>query len=366
MGLDQGYGVLRARAIAAKMELDKDTPHYQVHANDGNLSYRLAINVRSSLKPFDLLYLIDDNFQHPITDQLEKLDFGFTEIEESARKAGGITLDYIRANLFQVKDMKPLPFNVPGENNDLNELIDSYIQRAIETKAVVYAFGESWGVRKLENKPDKIFGFQPGRGVHNLHMNQGNSGKFAQENGVYQDGGLLIHFPSAICASLRDAPRTQQRFAIASQKRWVAAFFAFQSQSFHTDDRTGDPIDKKVGTEPIDPTTPVIKARVKIAAALVNPLGEDPGKESATLINTSPEKVDLSGWALTDKLKQKQSLAGISIEPGALVIVPLNKEKIQLSNNGGIITLLDQEGIKVDGVSYTKEDAKVQGWTVMF
>ncbi len=351
MGLDQGYGVLKAQAIAGKMELDKDTPHYQVHANDGNLSYRLAINVRSSLKPFDLLYLIEDNFQHPITDQLDKLDFGFTEIQESDRKAGGITLDYIRANLFKVQNMKPLPFNVPGENNDLNELIDSYIQRAIETKAVVYAFGESWGVKKLENKPDKVFGFQPGRGVHNLHMNQGNSGKFAQENGVYQDGALLIHFPSAI----------------ASQKRWVAAFFAFQSQSFHTDDRTGNPIQKRVGTEPIeDTTTPVIQAQVKIIAALVNPPGEDPGKESVTLINTSPEKVDLSGWALTDKLKQKQSLAGISIEPGASIIVPLSKEKIQLSNNGGIITLLDQEGIKVDGVSYTKEDVKAQGWTIVF
>ncbi|MBW4568388.1 MAG: DUF2278 family protein [Tolypothrix carrinoi HA7290-LM1] len=350
MNLDQGYGVLKCQAIAGKIELGTDTPHYQVHVNDGKFSYRLAVNVRSSQKPFDLLYLVENSFEHYITDKLKKLDFGFTKIAETDRKAGGIALDYIRANLFKVTNMKPLPFNLPGENNDLNELIDSYIQRAIETKAVIYAFGEPWGVEKKEDKPDKIFGFEPGRGIHNIHMNQGNSGSFAKENGVYQDGALLIHFPSAI----------------ASQEYWVGAFFAFQSQSFHTDDSTGNPINKKVGTEPPDPSVPAVKARVKIVAALVNPLGEDSGKESVTLINSSPEQIDLSGWTLTNKLKQKQLLDQLKIAPSASVTVPLNKEKIQLSNDGGIITILNQEGIKVDGVSYTKEDAKDQGWTIVF
>jgi uncharacterized protein YukJ len=350
MNLSEGYGVLKCHAIAGKMELGKDTPHYQVHVNDRKFSYRLAVNVRSSQKPFDLLYLVEDNFEHYITDKLNKLDFGFTKITETDRKAGGIALDYIRANLFKVTNMKPLPFNLPGENNDLNELIDSYIQRAIETKAAVYVFGEPWGVEKPEPKPDKIFGFEPGRGIHNIHMNQGNSGTFAQENGVYQDGALLIHFPSAI----------------ASQEYWVAAFFAFQSQSFHTDDITGNPIDKKVGTEPPDPNAPAVKARVKIVAALVNPPGDDSGKESVTLINSSPEKIDFNGWTLSNKLKQKQPLDGLKIDANAFVTVPLNKEKIQLSNDGGIITILNQEGIKVDGVSYTKEDAKDQGWTIVF
>ncbi len=347
MNLDKGYGVLKCQAIAGKIELGKDTPHYQVHVKDDKFSYRLAVNVRSSQKPFDLLYIVENSFEHYITDKLNKLDFGFTEIAETDRKAGGIALDYIRSNLFKVSDMKPLPFNLPGENNDLNELIDSYIKRAIETKAVIYVFGEPWGA---EDKPDKIFGFEPGRGVHNIHMNQGNGGTFAKENGVYQDGGLLIHFPSAI----------------ASQDSWVGAFFAFQSQSFHTDDNTGNPIDKKVGSEPPDPTTPAVKAQVKIVAALVNPLGDDAGKESVTLINSSPEEIDFNGWTLTNKLKQKQPLDGLKIQPSASLTVPLDKQQIQLSNDGGIITILNQEGIKVDGVSYTKEDAKDQGWTVVF
>jgi len=37
----------------------------------------------------------------------------------------------------------------------------------------------------------------------------------------------------------------------------------------------------------------------------------------------------------------------------------------QLGNNGGIITLLNPNGIKYHGVSYTKEQAR-SGWTVLF
>ncbi len=350
MNLSEGYGVLKCHVIAGRKELDDNTPHYQVHVNDGKFDYRLAINVRSSIQPHDLLYFIDDDFQYYITDELEKLDLGWEEIKVPERKPGGICFDYIRGNLFKVEQMKPLPYNVPGENNDLNELIDGYIQRAIETKATIYVFGEPWGIDKVEKKPDKIFGFQPGRGIHNIHMNQGSSGRFGKENGVYQDGALLIHYPSAP----------------GSQDHWVAAFFAFQSQSFHTDDRTGDPIDKRVGNEPQEPGVPKIKVPMRIIAALVNPPGDDRTKESVTLINSSPKAIDLTGWSLADKLKHKQSLDGLVVEAGAAVKVDLSGETIQLSNKGGIISLLDAEGTKVDGVDYTKKDATEEGWTLVF
>ncbi|MCP6757942.1 MAG: DUF2278 family protein [Fischerella sp. CENA71] len=344
MGL-KDYGVLKCHAIAGIMELDDDSPHYQVHVNDGNFDYRIAINVRSVQKPYDLLYLIDNNFEHYITQKLKTLNFGFNKIEVSQRQAGGIALDYIRGNLFKVNEMKALPYSVPGENNDLNEFIDLYIQRAIATKAEIYVFGEPWGP---EEKADKIFHFKPGRGVHDIHMNQGSSGKFQKDNGIYQDGGLLIHYKSA------------------PQDYWVAAFFAFQSQSFHTDDNTGNPIDKNVGSEPKIPDTPAVNPQVRIIAALLNPSGEDVGKESITLINSSPNKVDLTGWAIVNQIKQKASLEGFNIEPGAVVRVPLSGKDVQLSNQGGTLSLLNQEGIKVDGVSYTKKDTQQEGWTALF
>ena len=342
MPLGKPYGVLKCRAVERQLEEEKSSPHFQVHVKDKQQDYRLAINVRSAQAPFDLLYFLDDNFQHPITNGLDKLDLGFHQLPN---KPGDLALDYIRGNLFDITQMKPLPFNVPGRDNDLNDLIDLYIQRAIASSdAVLYAFGESWGP---EDKEDKIFHFQPGRGVHNMHMNQGSSGKFQKDNGVWQDGGLLIHFPS--------------------RSQWVAVFFAFQSQSIHTDDHTGNPLPIGTRPEPVPGPTPIqVNVPVKIIAALVNPPGDDVGKESVTLINTSPEKVDLSGWALADSLKRKHPLKGISLAPGAVVTVPLTGEDIQLGNNGGIITLLDSKGIKIDGVSYTKDDANKQGWTIVF
>ncbi|HBB30599.1 MAG TPA: DUF2278 domain-containing protein [Cyanobacteria bacterium UBA8803] len=333
----KNYGVLKCRAMDSKLGMGRN-PHYQVRVTDDELSHRIAINVKSKLSPSELLYFVNDNFQHVLTEGLSNLDFGFHELE---RKPGGLALDYIRGNFFDPKQMKALPYNVPGPDNDLNELVDKYVSRAIATEdAILYAFGEKWGP---ENIADRYFGFRPGNGIHDIHMNQGSVGQFQKDNGVWQDGGLLIHFPS--------------------ENQWVAVFLAFQSQAFHTDDIHGNRLDVP---SPPDVEVPHRDGIVRIVAALVNPPGDDVGKESVTLINTSPERIDLNGWALADQMKRKRSLDGFSLAPGGLVTVPLSGADIQLSNKGGIVTLLDKEGIKIDGVSYTKEDANKQGWTIVF
>ena len=124
--------------------------------------------------------------------------------------------------------MRPLPFSVPGFDNDLNEKIDRVMQRAVaDEAALVYAFGERWGPEPAVK--DKYFGFLPGNGIHDIHMNQGNVGRFAGDDGVYQDGGLLVHFPD--------------------QREWTAVFLKFQSQAWHTDDETGH----RIGGEPPAP-----------------------------------------------------------------------------------------------------------------
>ena len=46
-------------------------------------------------------------------------------------------------------------------------------------------------------------------------------------------------------------------------------------------------------------------------------------------------------------------------------LTPSGKD-MQLSNNGGITTLLDQNELKVDGVSYTREEASRSGWVIVF
>jgi uncharacterized protein YukJ len=331
----KNYGVLKSRALNRKLG-EGPSPHYQVLVTDNKQKHRIAINVKSKQSPSELLYLVDENFSHPMTKELLELDFGFYELP---RKPGGIALDYIRGNLFDPKQMKPLPYNVPGPDNDLNELLELYIARAIASDdAVLYPFGERWGP-EIDIK-DKYFGFLPGNGIHDIHMNQGNAAQFQKDNGVWQDGGLLIYYPT--------------------RNQWVGIFLAFQSQAFHTDDVTGNRIDD---TDII--TSVVTSGAVRIVAALVNPLGNDVNKKTVSLINISQQTIDLSGWSLADRSKHKQPLEG-AIKPGEVLRVTIDSDSIQLDNNGGIITLLDDKGIKIHGVSYTRKQAQKQGWTIVF
>ena len=330
------YGVLKGSVVDARREEDADTPHYQVHVNADGTSYRIAVNVKSQMSPSELLFLVDDRFQHPLTAGLPGLPHGFTELQ---REPGSLALDFIRGNLFDRLRLRPLPPNLPGPDNDLSDRVEHYVARASqEDDSEVYAFGERWGPE--EDKPDKIFGFLPGNGIHDIHMNQGNDPHFAHDDGVWQDGALAFRFPST--------------------DQWVALFLAFQSQAWHTDDNTGHAI-----TEPGHVPGPAEPDRVvRIVGALVNPIGPAPEAESITLLNASPEPVELAAWKIADRLKNKQSLTG-TIAAGVTLTVPV-QPPVQLGNRGGIITLLDDQGLKVDGVSYTEQQAQREGWTLVF
>ncbi len=336
------YGVLKGRPIQRKLGAG-NSPHYQIHIVDDETDYRIAVNVKSSESPSEVEYLVDDRFRHPITEIISDLPVGFNPLKS---ETGSGALDYIRGNLFDRSKMRPLPFNVPGFDNDLNEKIDAVVQRAMATEdALIYAFGERWGPEK--KKKDAYFGFLPGNGIHDIHMNQGNVPKYQRDDGVWQDGGLLIQFPEAA--------------------QWVAVFLKFQSQAWHTDDRTGHVLAGGGGgtdggnDKPGEVWEP--QGTVRIVAALVNSV-RSPEAETVTLLNATPREIDLRGWHLADKMKKRHPLGG-KLGAGEILKVAV-REPMQLSNNGGIITLLDDQGLKVDGVSYTKAQADNPGWTIVF
>jgi uncharacterized protein YukJ len=330
------YGVLAARAIARHREGAVDTPHYQLHLQDvQGTDYRAAVNVLSSESPSELLYLVNDNFQHPVLELLPSIAAGWTPLPSHP---GGPNLDFIRGNLFDPAQMRLLPPDLQGPDNDLADLLDHYVQRAIgDAQALVFVFGQRFGPEP--GIPDKVFGFEPGNGVHDIHMNQGNSANYHKDDGVWQDGGLLLHFPS--------------------ESRWVAIFLAFQSQAWHTDDATGHALDG-AGPRPAPGT-----GALQILAAMVNPVGPAPEAESVLLINASPAALDLTGWHLADRLKNFCPVPGGQLAPGATLQVPISDGAL-LGKNGGQITLLDAQGLKVHGVSYTKDQANREGWTVVF
>lgn len=365
MPLQKGYAVLKGHAIrGVPAQPGKD--HYSVHVVDDDLDYRIAINVRSNAKNFgkDLWFFLDEDFQHPIIEALKALPVGRKVFESDAtaeeRKKSGVALDFIRLNLFDRSKMKIFPGYLNGPHNDLNELIDDLITNiAGDEDNLIYAFGEPW-----INEPgkDKIFSFKPGNGVHDIHMNQGDlTGDHAHEDGVYQDGGMILYY--------------------AQENRYVAYFTKFQSQSWHTDDVSGhaisgegNPLGDGQVAGPIGHGThgggnPITTGHdpdynVRIVAAMVNPIGPAPETETVTLLNTTSQPIDLEGWSLVDKQKNKMTLTG-TLAKGASLLVNV-EPPMQLSNAGGLITLLNPQGVKVHGVSYTSGQAHREGVTIVF
>ena len=212
------YGVLKGKVVNKDRGKDGDkSPHFEIHVKAGSKSYRVAVNVQSQEAPSEVLFFVNEDFEWDHLDDLKSLSAGFSLLG----KNNEIAIDYVRSGLFDTAEMTPLAANVPGTNNDLEDLIQKYVDLAIKSPgAMIYAFGSRFGPEKGK---DKFFKFTPELGVHDIHMNQGNSKKFAKDDGVFHDGALFINLPKG--------------------DKWIAVFLAFQSQSFVTSDRTGHPIE---------------------------------------------------------------------------------------------------------------------------
>jgi uncharacterized protein YukJ len=345
----QRYGALRGRVVASAEERnDHTSPHYQILAMADGEPWRIAVNVKSTDKGGSgpdrsiLLYRIVDDLRHPILQTVKQFDEGLNPIASGFRNGG---LDYIRGHLFDPKDMRLLPPDLPGDGNDLNDLIDAQVERAkADPNAVIFAFGQPWGP---ENKSDQTFKFKPNRGVHDIHMNQGNprAGGHAGDNGVWHDGGLLFWFPGA--------------------DRWVAVFLAFQSQSWHTDDQTGDPIAGKTGAEPalFDkksrrlPALEQIHPTIDIVAVRMLPTSRSPA--AVLLLTTTDQDVSLTEWSLATSGDGTQSLAGVLRAGQALAI---EVAKTVFDPVGGVATLLDAAGLKVASAIYPSATDARSGW----
>jgi Uncharacterized conserved protein (DUF2278)/Lamin Tail Domain len=203
-----------------------------------------------------MLYLADEAFAHPLVQELPGLPDGFSPLPSAA---GGLALDFIRANLFDRTLLRPVPATAPGPDNDLADKLDHFVERAeADPAARVYAFGQRWG-------PEP----EPG------------------------------------------------------------------------------------------------EQRVRIVAALVNPRGPAPEAETVTLLNAGPDDLDLAGWSIVDQAKRRLVLDGGVLPAGEAVRVALGPT-VQLGNRGGLVTLLDPDGLKVDGVAYTKSQAAAEGWSLVF
>jgi len=351
------YGVLRGRVDIFKREDDLNTPHLQIKVIDGgNQAWRIAVNVLSIDQSHLVFHRIDPLQSHPVLAGLAPLASGFTEISEPNRSSAG-ALDYFRAPLFDWPTGVAVPSTGPGANDDLQDMLLTYLKQLREQSGEIFAFGakfpepgEAPNPRPIDNQ------FNTRQGIHDIHMNQGNpAGRFANDNGVFQDGGLILRFPN----------------------RHMGLFLRFQTQWLPTDDATGhrSPNAQAIppGGQPApegEPAPPPIPSPVGdpdiyIERALINPAGDDVGKEAVVLGNATTEVVNISGWMIVDKNNKLEPLQG-TLAPGESLRVQLTGNGAQLGNNGGTISLVNPTGTRVHSVSYAKDDIGKQARYLRF
>jgi uncharacterized protein YukJ len=174
----RSYGVLTA-TIERRTRASTRSDHYRLRCTG---SWEVAINAHSDVPPSDVEFAV-------VTVKARRLNLGWRPLRP------GEGLDYIRGNMVKPEQFEALPISQAGADNDLNELFD----RHLTVGAMVQAFGARYN--------------GAAKGVHDVHQNQGNIPRYREDDGVWQDGGLIIGT--------------------------TAILLRFQSQSWTTDDRTG-------------------------------------------------------------------------------------------------------------------------------
>jgi uncharacterized protein YukJ len=351
------YGVLRGKVDKFKREDDFSTPHLQIKVIDGNnKAWRVPFNVLSGDQSLLIFHRADPLQSHPLLNGLFQLDAGFTPLPPDKRSAS-TALDYFRAPLFDWPNGLAIPHFGPGANDDLQDEIIVYLKQLQAQNGEIFAFGAKFPQPDQAFQPKPIDNqFETKQGVHDIHMNQGNPkpGPFAKDNGVFQDGGLILKFSN----------------------RFVGLFGRFQTQWLPSNSE-GHRLPNALpippgGTFPIpgdgEPPTPTPTAfpAVYIERALVNPVGDDAAKEVVVLGNTTTQAINLSGWKIVDKSDKEEILGGITLPPGESHLVHLTGIGAQLGNKGGTIRLKNKTDDQIHAVSYSKEDANEQGRFIRF
>lgn len=333
----QRYSVLKGKPKAISAAKPND-PHLGILVEAGGVQHRVAINIRSGQPPYAVLYKIVSDWENQRTAALAALPQGRVRIAEQP----SLALDYIRGQLVTEREMEVAPFGVDHPRNGLREGLVPLLEKAIATGTIdLYAIGQAW---ENEAEPDEVFGFKPGNGIHNLHLNQGSSGsRQAEANGVHQDGALLLHDTVA--------------------NRWTAVFFAFQGQSWDTDSR-GYPLQAGGPSRDPDPK-PLLAGSLRIVAALINADDTHEGQESATILNLSDAAMDLNGMAIEVGDGRREALGG-ALPAGEALRVKLPNRMQPLGERRGTIRLVNPSGSVIDSVSCTKADLGPDGWTAVF
>lgn len=98
------------------------------------------------------------------------------------------------------------------------------------------------------------------------------------------------------------------------------------------------------------------QATVRVVSLLPNPKGVDEGHEWVELKNFGSTTVDLAGWTLVDRARNRFRLSS-TLTAGESRRFDLPAGSLPLNNNGDELTLLDATGQRVHLVAYGQEQA---------
>lgn len=327
----KNYHLLVGKPTECKLAHDA-AAHIEVLLDVSGQPFRTAINVKSNAVPHTLIYRYLHSFSHPITKKLNSLQDGLYDLKSGPYS--DLALDYVRDGMVNRSDFRLLTYRPEKpKNNFLFQLIKNAINAGTSR---FFLFGASWGP---EEEPDKYFCFRPGRGIHDIHMNQGSRGDFKKYNGTHQDGALFIQDQDG---------------------SWSAVFLAFTSQSWQTDDAGNSITPCLISLPQRQSYIPL-----RIIAALVNPYDAKEGKETVSIINLSDHPFSLNGWTLQDSAGRAECLSGYDIGAGDVARVRLTGRTMRLKNNSKI-KLISPDKTNVHEVIYQEEDVPEEGWSVLF
>jgi uncharacterized protein YukJ len=199
------YGLLRGRVVKYGTEDGTPTPHFQIIVQDNDAPiWRVAVNVRSDDGSNDKAVVVDP-LDHPIMKKLPGVAVGYTPLPGNMP---GLALDYVRDPIFAPANLQILP-PFDSDQTGLEDILSKLTQEAqdnTDNGAELYVWGSKFEVGNHPVAADEQYGDTVG--VHDVHMNQGNPPPHEQDNGIYQDGGLIFHIDD----------------------RYVGVFMKFQSQ----------------------------------------------------------------------------------------------------------------------------------------
>jgi uncharacterized protein YukJ len=337
------YGVLRGRPDRFKREDTASSPHLQIRVlEDGGQPWRIAVNVQSNTGSNVAFWVVDPLVGHPVLAALAGRSQGFTTLAPNAGQA----LDFVKAPLFDVALGRVLPPSGVANADDLQDLLSLFLEQCKAAGGEIFAFGAKFE-QNLHKPIDSEFGNTDGlHGIHDIHMNQGNVGAHAGDNGAFHDGGLILKFPD----------------------RFMGVFLAFQSQRVPTDaNGAAAPGALAIGQilTALPNQPPPLVSTIYIERALINPSGADEGLEAVVLGNLATTSQTLNDWRLLDK-NGRVTAIDATLAAGASILVPLDGAGVQLGNNGGNLMLQDDTHAQVDVVTYTAEDASADNRYLRF